>query len=301
VVDTPAQDAFEVGRIVRLEHVGFTREIEVPQARHPEAQGAGAQHVLPVRGLGAGQRPDRVVGREHGFHPDGVQFAGGEVDAPVIDRNRQVEQPLVVAGEVEVEEAAEAAALLEQHVVAEQVAVAGAARQRGEVGAVEEGGLVGDFLLQQLALAAVEEGHDLAFGLLPPRQAAQVGLAARVVLPGQVHAGEHVADLGAVGCARPELRGARQARDDGGRLALEGTQDLAVAPGDGRRHADAVPGQMVHQVQVIRELRERQPLENGQHVFVRDALARHGQEEIAVLDARGDAAQFAQFAKVEIE
>ncbi|MCY1295307.1 hypothetical protein D9M70_446410 [compost metagenome] len=170
-----------------------------------------------------------MISLQHGLRPRVVKFAAGQVDAPVVDGDRQVEQPLVVAGKVEVEEAAEtvasAAVFLEQHVVAEQVAMARAFAQAGVVGAGEERRLMGDLLLQQRALAGVEERQDLGLGLLPPRQAAQVGLAARVVLAGQVHARQHVADFGAVLRVRRQLRGAGQARDDGGGLALERAQD----------------------------------------------------------------------------
>ncbi|MNK88504.1 hypothetical protein D3C87_1084680 [compost metagenome] len=294
-----------MGRIVRLEHVGLARQEKVPQTRYPEAQRARAEHVLPVRGLGGREWPHRMISPQHGLRAVNVQRAGGQVDTPVIHGHGQVEQPLVVAGEVEIEETAEfrrAAGIgVEQDVVTEQVAVARAAGQRGVVGAAEERGLVGDLAGQQLALGRVEERQDLGFGLAPPGQAAQVGLLARIVLPGQMHAGQHGAHLGAVAGLRGQLRGPGEPRDDGRRLALERAQDLPVARGHGRRHADAMPGQMVHQVQVVRQLREAQPLEDGQHVLARDAILLHGQKEIAVLDPGSNAAQRADFAKVVVK
>ena len=100
-----------------------------------------------------------------------------------------------------------------------------------------------------------------------------------------MHAGQHVAHLRAVPHAWRQLRAARQARHDGRWLALEGPQDFAVAARDGRRHADVVRGQVGHQVQVIRQLLERQALEDGQHVLACDTVLLHGQEEVTVLDA----------------
>ena len=75
--------------------------------------------------------------------------------------------------------------------------MAGAFGQRCVVGAGEEALLVGKFGLQQCTRVAVHEGHHVGHHFVPPRQAAQVGLVARVVTPGQVHAREHVAHDGA--------------------------------------------------------------------------------------------------------
>jgi hypothetical protein len=75
-----------VGRIVRGQHFGFARTVEVIQARQPEAQRAGAQHGLPGVLLGFGERTHGVVGVQHGAH-------AGFVSTPV---SRSMHQSLTV-------------------------------------------------------------------------------------------------------------------------------------------------------------------------------------------------------------
>lgn len=133
--DTLTQDAFEMTGVVRFEHFGRARQVEVVQARHPEAVRARAQHVAPVAALRGRERPDRLVRTQQRVRARDVEHARREVDAPVVDGHRDVEQPFVAAREIEIEEAAEPDVMTgagrrvrEQHVVAEQVAVAWAAR-----------------------------------------------------------------------------------------------------------------------------------------------------------------------------
>ncbi len=132
-----------------LQHGGIARQVEVPQARDPEAQRArrAAWPAAAARSAAASGRT-RAVGAQEGRGPLGVVGAGGQVDAPVVQAHGDVEQPAVDAGEVEIEEAGEAA-VLEHHVVAEQVGMDRAARQGG-VG--RAGGDV--VLVGQLARAA---------------------------------------------------------------------------------------------------------------------------------------------------
>ena len=58
--------------------------------------------------------------------------------------------------------------------------------------------LVGQFRLQQGSLGWCQKRQDDGGSLVPPGQAAQVGLAQRKVAPGQVHTRQHRADAFAV-------------------------------------------------------------------------------------------------------
>ena len=136
-------------------------------------------------------------------------------------------------------------------------------------------------------------------GLVPPGQAAQIGLALRVVLAGQVHACQHGADLGAVAGAGREFAAALEAVDDRGRLVLELVQDLALGIGGRIRHRNALAGQMLHQVQVERQLLEGQALEQRQHIVMRLAVAQGADEIVGVLDAAGAAFDVGELAQVE--
>jgi len=213
--------------------------------------------------------------------------AGGVFDAPVVEAHGQVEQPAVHACEVEVEEAGQALAI-EHHVVAEQVGVHGAARQRRIGGRGGHMVLEGQLGAQQVGRGCVYVRDDRGHGLVPPGQAAQIGLLAIVVASGQVHARQHLAHGGAVRGLGRQLALAGQAVDDGGRLAAHAQQDVAAA-GLGLRvgHGNAGLRQVLHQVQVEGQLLGRQALEQRQH-----PLALFGGEKVVgVLYAALDAAQ----------
>ena len=81
------------------------------------------------------------------------------------------------------------------------------------------------------------------------------GLAYREVLGGQVGAGERGAGQRAMRRTGRGLITARQARDDGAGLAVQGRQARAVAQGLRLRHRDAAFGQLVHQLDIERQLR----------------------------------------------
>lgn len=101
-----AQDALEMAGVVRFEHLGRARQMKIIQARDPEAVGARAQHIAPMAVFFDGERAHGLVRAQQGLGARLIELAGGEVDAPVVDGDRDVEQPLVAAGEIEVEEAA---------------------------------------------------------------------------------------------------------------------------------------------------------------------------------------------------
>ncbi len=134
--------------------------------------------------------------------------------------------------------------------------------------------------------------QHLRHGLVPPRQAAQVGLRARKVTPGLMHARQHRADLRTVIGVRRELVATRQAIDQRGGLAFERVQQRAARVGLRHRHRDAALRQVAHQLQVEGQLFESQALEERQHPMARRAsVVLCVDEEVAVFDASLDATQ----------
>ena len=73
-------------------------------------------------------------------------------------------------------------------------------------------------------------------------------------------------------------------------------QDVARAVGLRIGHRDAAAGQVLHQVQVERQLLEGEALEEGEHPVHALAVQLGGGEVVGVLDAALDAAQLAQLA-----
>jgi hypothetical protein len=123
-------------------------------------------------------------------------------------------------------------------------------------GAAGKGFLEVHLRLQQVGLVVRQEGQHLRRGLVPPVQAAQVGLAQRIVHAGQVHARQHGAHFGAMHRLRVHLRAAFELADDGGRLAVQRDDQFALVVGHRRRHQHAALGQVAHQIEVKRQLLE---------------------------------------------
>ena len=100
-----------------------------------------------------------------------------------------------------------------------------------------------------------------------------------------MHAGQHGTHSAAVQRGRVELAGTGQLADNRRRLVVQCGDELPVVVGNRCRHRNVVASQMIHQVQVERELFECQVLKNGQH-----KLAGVGTDEkIAVFDTRRNA------------
>src|SRR4029079_12842370 len=100
---------------------------------------------------------------------------GSEVDAPVVERDGDVEEQGVDAGEIEVEDAGQRP-LDEHDVVAEEIAVYRRARQgrvRRRAGKVT---LEVELVFHERRLLARQVRHDDRNRLAPPREAAQVRL-----------------------------------------------------------------------------------------------------------------------------
>jgi hypothetical protein len=113
----------------------------------------------------------------------------------------------------------------------------------------------------------IQVGQHHRHGFVPPRQPAQVGLLARVVEAGQVQAGQHVADPGAMGRCGRKLAMAAQLVHHGGRLALEAMQQIALGVRRRVGHGNATRRQVLHQVQVKRQLLEAQAFKQRQHIL----------------------------------
>ncbi|MCY1543659.1 hypothetical protein D9M68_794850 [compost metagenome] len=96
-----------------------------------------------------------------------------------------------------------------------------------------------------------------------------------------------------------ELAVAAQLVHHGGGFALHAVQDLAALVGRGLGHRDALARQVLHEVQVIRQLLETQALEHGQHVFVRHAVAHRGGEIVGVFNAPLDATQLGEVSQAQ--
>src|SRR6185369_9756332 len=100
-----AHHPLEVRWVAWLQHCRLAREVEIPQARDPEAQRAGALHRRQQLPFGRGQRPHAGIGLQERRRARRVVGTGGEVDAPVVQADGDVEQPAVDPGEIEIEEA----------------------------------------------------------------------------------------------------------------------------------------------------------------------------------------------------
>src|ERR1700754_5008752 len=99
-----AKNALEMARVVRFEQLGRARHVEIIQARYPETVRARTQHIAPMAIFLRCERPDGLVRAQQRFDARVVEAAGRQIDAPVVDGDRDVEQSLVAAGEIEVEE-----------------------------------------------------------------------------------------------------------------------------------------------------------------------------------------------------
>jgi hypothetical protein len=273
--------------------------VQVVEPRDPEAQRGGAQDGAPGGVLVVGQRTHCVIGVDHCLRARRVEGAAGLVDAPVVHRHGEVEQPDRAAGEVEVDQAADVLAAgraVDQHVVPEQVGVDRPGRKLLEARAAEERILEDDLLGEHVERVVGEEALEPGHRLLPPADSTQVRLEDGEVLSGHVHPGQHLAGQRALARGRFTHRLAGEPRDDRGRLALDLGQQRAgaILLRFGHRHAS--PCEVAHQLEVEGQLLERQPLEQRQHVP--PAVGR--QEEVRVLDARRDAFEFDQFAQREL-
>ena len=228
-----------------------------------------------------------MIGAEQRTGTRRVEFAGA-VEAPVVGRDGEVEEQVVDAGEVEVEEAADALAV-EEDVVAEEVGVDDAARQVADLAAAVAAllRLEADLLAQQRRVLGIEQRQQLRRRRPSPGGAARVVLAAAAGLGGDMQVAEQRAERGAVRDTGLLERAAGQPRDDQCRLAGDLADRLVVAVGDRRRAGQAVAREVGHQVHEERQLVAGELLEHRQHVAAVGGV----EEEVGVLHALGDAFQ----------
>ena len=184
--------------IVHLHQFSRARQMLVVEARKPETQRRSAQHCGPGVALRILQRPYRMVGAEQRERPRLIQpaVALGIHETPVIDADREVEGKAIHAGEIEVEDAADPAAL-EDRVIAEQIGVHRAARQvRKPVLRLEA-----QLRVEQLRARRVEEGTHLARRAAPPFRPAGILAITAVGPPREMHARKQRAKFGTIGGA----------------------------------------------------------------------------------------------------
>ena len=125
------------------------------------------------------QRSHCVVCVHHRLRPHHVECTSGQVDAPVVHRDGQVEQAKRTTGEVKVDQPANrlaGAVFYHQHVVAEQVGMDRSGRQALETGAAEEGVLVDQFIGQAMEHMIGDVRFELRHRFFPPADAAQMRL-----------------------------------------------------------------------------------------------------------------------------
>lgn len=111
-----------------------------------------------------------------------------------------------------------------------------------------------------------------------------------------MHTRHHLSDFDAVFDAWRQFRRAFQLGDDRRGLAAQRAEQRAVFARQRIRHGHAMRGQMLHEVEIERQLVGRQLFENREDVFA----ARRRQKEIAVLDAGRDATQLDDVAEIVV-
>lgn len=288
MVATLAQHTLKVPRVMRLEGLSGAGQIKVVQARDPEAQRGGLNQYRPGAVLGFGKGPHLGVGLQPGLGFFQVQGTAQAVDTPVVYGNGHIKQPGVATGKVKVDNAAHLGRFRgagKQHVVAEQVAVSWALWQ-GAIGVADgKTALLLQDGLDQLGLALVQKGQNLGNGGLPPAQAAQIGLFQREVLGSQVGLSLCTGDLAAVFNRGLGLVTTTQARHNRARLAVHDTDAFAIAASHGLGHWDTFGGQVVHQLDIERQLFQRQDFKQSQNVLALGGA----QKVIGVFNAGGNA------------
>ncbi len=165
------------------------------------------------------------------------------------------------------------------------------ARQRRVGGRGGHVVLEGQFAAQQVGLGRLQEGQHHRHRLVPPGQAAQVGLAAVEVAAARCSRASispTAAQWAAIG-ASSLCPGSRFTTAAGLPHSVCRMSPSLVALRVG--HRNAALGQVLHQVQVEGQLREAQALEQRQHPLAAPAVLLGGEEVVGVLDAAVDAAQ----------
>ncbi len=155
--------------------------------------------------------------------------------------------------------------------------------------------LISQLAAEQCGLICVQVRQHHRHRFVPPGQCAQIGLMAAVILPGQMHACQHVAHGRAMHGLGGQLALAFELVDHRSGFAADGVQDVAIRVGCRVGHGNALAGQVLHQVQVKRQLVVGQALEQREHI-----LALVGADKvIRVFDAPLNAAQRSELPQLE--
>ena len=239
---------------------GVARQVQVPQPREPEAQRRGAQQRRQQAPLVAVSGRTRVVGGDEGLRALLGEAAVVQVDAPVVQAHRDVEQRSCRRRRNRSRRSRSAlvAASPASNITLSRNRSAwiGAARQRRRARATRPSCCwKASSLSSSARCAGVEVRPHHRHRLDPPGQAAQVGLlGARSPGPAmcmRASIAPTCAQWSASGASwwpPPSLSTKR------GRLALERVQQRAAGVGLRLGHRDAAPRQVAHQLQVEGQL-----------------------------------------------
>ena len=116
-----------------------------------------------------------------------------------------------------------------------------------------------------------------------------------------MHAGQHIADGGAVLRAGLQLAFAGKLVDHRCGLATDAEQDIAISIGLRVGHGNAGLRQVLHQVEVKRQLFGAQSFEQGQDVMgFRFLIILRAQKVIGVFNAAFDAAQLGDGSQTQL-
>ena len=243
-VGTFAQHAFEVGRVVGLEHARLPREVVVPQPRNPEAQRGGAQHGGEQGALGAGEagarcRMRRAVRRRArhrgGRSRDRWPSRSGTRRCRTARCRRRRSRSRTRRSDG-ARRRRRACRTWRCRGTGRHVPGRAAGLRRPRIRRRGSDRRVRCAAAQPAAASQI--GQDHWCGVVPPGQTAQVGLDAGIVPRRQVHARQQAAEFCAMGCGRGPVRSGPQALHDRGRLAGDGVQQFARRIGrDGQRMA----------------------------------------------------------------
>ena len=121
-------------RIVRVHQHAGAWQMKIVQSREPEAQRGRAQHHRPRRALKRRPGPRRLVRAKQRRHALGLErrVVSDIGEAPIVRADGDVVEQAIDAGEVEIDHAGDAARLVEERVVAKEVAMHRSARQVGK-------------------------------------------------------------------------------------------------------------------------------------------------------------------------
>ena len=266
-------------RVLHVDHAAVSRIEPVVQARKVEAQRRRAQYQSPRRRFLGSGLPFAQIRANHRFGPRAVGRAV-RIEAPVVDGDGKVVQQRIGAGVVEVDDAAQAV-IHEQHVVAEQVGMDDALRQRRQI----DSGLRFEFGFDQRACVRRQARQQFQCGLSTPGAAPGILHVPLERRGYAMHLSQHAASGTALREVGEQHALANQSPHHRRGPLVQGHQALASMRAQRRRTGEAVRGEVFHQAQEERQVVVVQALEQRQH----PAAVVGVHEVVGVLHAFADA------------